>query len=281
MKKNNKGFTLIELLAVIVILSIILVIATTSVIKNINDSKDKTKYIAAKEIVQVAEAYMATKSVDASNCINVETMINDGYIEADVTNPETGKNISNVSELSKHKVCLRNGIVAQHDYKLSNDMYKFDGYVYVINKPYYNGSKPIKDVFDVKENAVSGKTTIKDNYLQNANCSNNNTCKTFIKSKEKISMTEYNKMIIKIENVYGWDIRATVEFGVGDCSDNTYEKCINNLESSGKVVYFPKKTEKTIEVDLSSVKDEKDIFLFYTQSQKYNIKLIINDISFE
>ena len=39
MKRNKNGFTLIELLAVIVILGIIMVIATTNVLKNINDSK--------------------------------------------------------------------------------------------------------------------------------------------------------------------------------------------------------------------------------------------------
>ena len=41
MKRNENGFTLIELLAVIVILGIIMVIATTNVLKNINDSKEK------------------------------------------------------------------------------------------------------------------------------------------------------------------------------------------------------------------------------------------------
>ena len=42
---NQKGFTLIELLAVIVLLSIIMVIVTTNVIKSVKDSKEKMKYI--------------------------------------------------------------------------------------------------------------------------------------------------------------------------------------------------------------------------------------------
>ena len=63
MKRNENGFTLIELLAVIVILGIIMVIATTNVLKNINDSKEKAKYMAAKEIVENAEAYFATKVI--------------------------------------------------------------------------------------------------------------------------------------------------------------------------------------------------------------------------
>ena len=59
---KNKGFTLIELLAVIVLLSIIMVIVTTNVIKNVSDSKEKAKYIAAKEIVEISEAYFAINS---------------------------------------------------------------------------------------------------------------------------------------------------------------------------------------------------------------------------
>ena len=60
--KNKKGFTLIELLAVIVILGIIMTIATTAVIKNINDSKAKAKYIAAKEITTIGSAYLSSNT---------------------------------------------------------------------------------------------------------------------------------------------------------------------------------------------------------------------------
>ena len=59
---KNRGFTLIELLAVIVLLSIIMVIVTTNVIKSVKDSKEKMKYIAAKEIVEMSEAYFAINS---------------------------------------------------------------------------------------------------------------------------------------------------------------------------------------------------------------------------
>lgn len=82
MKKNNKGFTLIELLAVIVILSIILVIATTNVIKSINSSKEKAKYTAAKEIVQISEAYFATHGGDSASISDLTA-----YLEEDATNP--------------------------------------------------------------------------------------------------------------------------------------------------------------------------------------------------
>ena len=131
--KNKKGFTLIELLAVIVVLAIILVIAGTSVIGNIRTSKEKAKYIAAKEIVSIAEAYMeAEPSKVSSNCVFVEDMVGDGYLESDVTNPKTGKNISNSIDLNGHQVC-KGDYTAQTDYAPNGNTYTFDGYKYEFN----------------------------------------------------------------------------------------------------------------------------------------------------
>lgn len=136
--KNKKGFTLVELLAVIVVLAIILVIAYPSVIKSINSSKEKTKYMAAKEIVSMAEAYMETLCNDCKDetgnlkddaCISVEDMVSAGYLENDVTNPATGENISNSSELSEHKVC-KSSAPAQTGYAPSDSTYTFDGFKY-------------------------------------------------------------------------------------------------------------------------------------------------------
>lgn len=131
--KNKKGFTLIELLAVIVILGVILVIATTSVIKNINDSRKKAKYTAAREIVDIASAYMvAEKDRVNNNCVLVSDMINDDYLEDDVTNPLTGENISSLDDVSNQKVCKEES-QAQDDYELQEDSYySFDGYKYYV-----------------------------------------------------------------------------------------------------------------------------------------------------
>lgn len=127
--KNKKGFTLIELLAVIVILGVILTIATTSVIKSINDSKEKTKFTAAQEIVNMAEAYIATNGADEDGCINVEDMI-PNYLDTDVTNPLTGENRTEDNKLTNQQVCADESSRLQEDYKSTGNMYKFDGYVY-------------------------------------------------------------------------------------------------------------------------------------------------------
>ena len=104
MKKDKNGFTLIELLAVIVILGIIMTIATTNVIKSINNSREKSKEIAKKEIISYAEAYFATNNSN-TDCVSVEKLYDLGYLTGDVTNPETGKNITNKSELRNQNIC--------------------------------------------------------------------------------------------------------------------------------------------------------------------------------
>lgn len=129
--KNKKGFTLIELLAVIVILGVILAIAGTAVVRSINDSREKAKYTAAREIVDIASAYMAAERVDG-NCVSVSDMINDDYLEDDVTNPLTGENISGSDDVSNQKVCKEES-QAQDDYELQEDSYySFDGYKYYV-----------------------------------------------------------------------------------------------------------------------------------------------------
>lgn len=102
MMKNKRGFTLIELLAVIVVLAIILTIATTSVIKNINDSKEKAKYIAAKDIVTIAEAYFVVNGSETS--VTIEGLSD--YLEQDVTNPKNGEN--DLFDIGLNQVICRN-----------------------------------------------------------------------------------------------------------------------------------------------------------------------------
>lgn len=144
--KNKRGFTLIELLAVIVILGVILVIATTSVIKSINDSKVKAKYTAAKEIVNIAEAYMATETDgvdvdDKKKCVSIQTLIDNDYLEKDVTNPLTGENGGN---FEGQKVCT-SSTKAQDGYEASANAYNFDGYEYILGNGSEDDSKNDKE----------------------------------------------------------------------------------------------------------------------------------------
>lgn len=138
MNRKNKGFTLVELLAVIVILGIVLTIATTSVLRSKKDTIQKTKYMAAKEIVEIAEAYMIANNI---NSVDFRKLCEDGYLESNVTDPLTGKNVDSC-EVLKGKIRKK----AVSDKVSSNYMpndegsYAFDNIVYDLSPEVINDS---------------------------------------------------------------------------------------------------------------------------------------------
>ena len=129
--KRNKGFTLTELLAVIIILGIIITIVTRSVISNMNESKKRVRFLAAKEIVEMADAYM---TINGKNEVEVSVLIDEDYIEQDATNPKTSKN---GGDFTDQRVSKDSDSVLQADYEEqscgSSGCYKFDGYIYYLN----------------------------------------------------------------------------------------------------------------------------------------------------
>ena len=130
---NKKGFTLVELLAVITVLGVIMVIATSSVMGAIEDSRKKAKFIAAKDIVTIAASVMEANDNNECNLegCTVSSLVGT-YLNNDVTNPETGENISSASDLDNH-VITKESFVEQTDFELHDNCYNFNGYQYCIN----------------------------------------------------------------------------------------------------------------------------------------------------
>ena len=75
MKKNSKGFTLIELLAVIVVLAIIMVIATTQVNKAIKGARKDSFVQTAKMVVKETQ-----NRIIAGQMGNSEYKVETGYV---------------------------------------------------------------------------------------------------------------------------------------------------------------------------------------------------------
>ena len=86
--KKSKGFTLLELLAVIVIVGILITLVSIGVTKYVKTSKEKVKVQAAEEIIEIAKAYMSTNNV---YFVSTKTLVDEGYLEGNFTDPNTGK----------------------------------------------------------------------------------------------------------------------------------------------------------------------------------------------
>ena len=97
---NNKGFTLIELLAVILILSLLALLANTSVTKVVRDSKTDL-YDSQMQIIKLAAESWGSENIDKlpdnGQCkyITLGDLKNYGLLDTSVKNPKTDKEFSN------------------------------------------------------------------------------------------------------------------------------------------------------------------------------------------
>lgn len=86
MKKNNKGFTLVELLAVIVVLSIILIIAGSS----LTGTKEKANIEEAKKLEKMIEdlgpVIYSDEKINGGTMMGYSALADDGTKEIDLAN---------------------------------------------------------------------------------------------------------------------------------------------------------------------------------------------------
>lgn len=141
--KNKKGFTLVELLAVIVLLSIVGVIGVTTIIGRMRKSKEKAMFIAAQDIVSIAEAYIETRGSDCNlgepKCAKISKMIESRLLDSNVSNPRTikdkDKGFWGSDEQADTMIVKDSSSERQTDYKVRKNSsnkcyYRFDGYIY-------------------------------------------------------------------------------------------------------------------------------------------------------
>ena len=93
--KNNKAFTLIELLAVVAILTIISLVITPIIDKNIKKSKEQAYKTQIENIRMAAVAYYSDNiflkpTEETPITISLEQLIDLGYI-GQINNPKTGQ----------------------------------------------------------------------------------------------------------------------------------------------------------------------------------------------
>lgn len=92
----KKGFTLVELLAVIALLGIlatITVFATSNIISNSKESLSETQISKVEDAAKLY--YLEIGMSESATCVNVSTLLENGYIEAtEVKDPKTKKSMN-------------------------------------------------------------------------------------------------------------------------------------------------------------------------------------------
>ncbi len=131
---NKKGFTLIELLAVIVVLAIIMMIATTQVIPLITDSRMGGFASTANTVLSTVETVVLSDEIKGNTsktCYTVKELIEDDYLDK-ITGADTAKTSGYAGYVVVDKSAASTG--GEYVYKLYladyTNKYFLNGYVY-------------------------------------------------------------------------------------------------------------------------------------------------------
>ena len=137
MKKNKKGFTLVEILAVISVLAIISVLSIIIINKRITESKELI-YEKQVDVIKESTGNWVNDNMEfvekENKCnyikINLNTLINEGYLSNKIENPKTGKPFDKDLVVIIQKINKTYEYIFEMDDEYNESKYtcKFDGY---------------------------------------------------------------------------------------------------------------------------------------------------------
>lgn len=95
---KNRGFTLIEILVTIALLAAITVTVGVSMSGMLSRQDDKDMENYALEIAKAACVYAETHDITTNSTIKIKDLISAGLLKKTLTNPNTGKSITEYGE---------------------------------------------------------------------------------------------------------------------------------------------------------------------------------------
>ena len=91
---NKKGFTLIEILGVIVIIGLLLLIVAPNLLNRINPKEEEISNLQEEMIKEAAILYLDATH-DSTNCIEIQTLVDHGYLNDDIKGVIENNDIKN------------------------------------------------------------------------------------------------------------------------------------------------------------------------------------------
>lgn len=205
---KNKGFTLIELLAVIIVLSLVVTIAFTSINSFSNGFKKKQKENIIKNIEEAASKYAFDTG---KTLVFVDELIKNGYYvlneEDNIINPENGEKLNcYVVESVKQGTYYKSSFKNDTKYELANgncDISKITIANNNINIELYNNGSKVNNVNNwLKSNNISLKAISSS---ININCTTNKcvwTSTSGIKEEGSNTVSVNNSKLLKTKYTF-------------------------------------------------------------------------------
>lgn len=103
-KLNKKGFTLVELLAVIVVLALLMVIATSTIGSALDNSRKKALTIAAQKFLNDAYTTAQSELLNGSQATTSVSINKDGYSGSITIDATTGKITSYCVSVTQYNI---------------------------------------------------------------------------------------------------------------------------------------------------------------------------------
>ena len=106
------GFTLVEILTVIILLSVIALVVTPIIVRNLNDSKKQLYQTQLDNIESAARTYMVKQTFDSDfTIIYLRDLKKAGLIDKNIKNPKTNELFSDCLQVKVTK----SGVVYQYE----------------------------------------------------------------------------------------------------------------------------------------------------------------------
>lgn len=88
---SEKGFSLVELIGVLVLLSVIVLVAFPNILTAIQGTNQKIEEATEQLLIANAKSYINDTLPGRSGCVNVSTLVEEGYTETPIANSDSTK----------------------------------------------------------------------------------------------------------------------------------------------------------------------------------------------